>query len=524
MPTRIRSARGRHPQKAAPQAQDRSALYAALAHEYAGYALVLDEGGRVEFSNRYAPLLPDDVLGKEVTPWLGLDHDATRAALTRVLQHSGDAHHEFRADLPDGTAHWYRARLKRFAAPGMGMRLLLFVDDVGERRGLEDAPRQTQAQKMESIGRLAGGVAHDFNNLLTAIISFSRFVMDDLAPGDPRRGDLAEVLKAADSASRLTNQLLAFSRKRPVEPQLLDVNDSIRLISRVLRRTLEESIELRIVESPEPLAVMCDPGQLDQLVMNLALNARDAMPGGGTVTFEIARRRVVGHRELADGDYVALSVIDTGSGMSEEVMRQIFEPFFTTKGAKGAGLGLATCYGIAKQAQGDIEVTSRAKQGSAFHVLLPLAQDRLAAAAKATPVEAKAQSKLTGLALVVEDQAPIRGAMTRSLQLLGLNVLEARTAEEALAVVEDLGAKVDLLVTDVVLPGLSGVKLCQRLRAQQPDIRVLVCSGYMGREQDTGIVVDENTGFLPKPFTGAELISRVAGLFRQSTTVAERAP
>ena len=369
---------------------------------------------------------------------------------------------------------------------------------------------------MESIGRLAGGVAHDFNNLLTAIISFSRFVMDDLAPGDPRRSDLAEVLKAADSAAKLTSQLLAFSRKRPVEPVLLELNGAVLGICRVLQRTLAASMELCFVEAAQPVHVTFDAGQLDQLVMNLAVNARDAMRDGGTLTMHVDVRRISNHRELASGDYAALTVSDTGTGMSEEVMAQIFEPFFTTKGEKGTGLGLATCYGIAKQANGHIEASSKPGHGSKFTVLLPLAPapSKAPAAMRASLApQSVPKQQLHGLVVIVEDQPSIRRIMQRNLENTGLNVVSAGTAEEALTLVEELDARVDLLVTDVVLPGMSGVKLADALRQRLPDLRVLLCSGFMGNDQDPGITIDARTEFLPKPFTGEDLARKATALF-----------
>jgi two-component system cell cycle sensor histidine kinase/response regulator CckA len=497
----------------------------ALVQHSPDYVWVLDPTGLVEFVNRVEPpLVEKQVLGTHAALYVGTDPDAVRQAIARVIASGKEEMHEFAARRADGGERWYCARMKRYAEGDGEAKVLLFISDITERqqaeqslrktvRELEESRRQVQqAQKMESIGRLAGGVAHDFNNLLTAIISFSRFVMDDLAPGDPRRADLAEVLKAADSAAKLTSQLLAFSRKRPVEPALLDLNASVVRISRVLQRTLEESIDLRIVESREAIPVMFDPGQLDQLVMNLAINARDAMSEGGALTLEITQRTIAGHAELADGKYAAFSVADTGSGMSEEVMSQIFEPFFTTKGEKGTGLGLATCYGIVKQGGGHIDVESRPQHGSRFTVLLPLAQASLDQPARQVLSEPPPQ-KRSGLALVVEDQPAIRRTMTRSLEEVGFNVIEARSAEEALTMVGDLAARLDLLVTDVVLPGMSGIKLTDRLRSEQPGLRVLVCSGYMGHEQDTGIVLNDKTAFLAKPFTGPQLASKASGLF-----------
>jgi two-component system cell cycle sensor histidine kinase/response regulator CckA len=511
--------------KPRPRAAVLPAPYGALLQHAPDHVLVLDRDGIVEYINRTdPPFAPAQVLGTHAAHYMGADADKIRQAIPRIVATGAEEKHEFPALHPDGSERWYCARMKRYADDASDPKVLLFVSDITERQHAERALRQTvreleesrrqvlQAQKMESIGRLAGGVAHDFNNLLTAIISFSRFVMDDLAPGDPRRGDLAEVLKAADSAAKLTSQLLAFSRKRPVEPALLDLNPSVARLSKVLRRTLEESIDLRIEEHPEPVSVMFDPGQLDQLVMNLAINARDAMPDGGTLAFRIARRSVASHPELADGEYATFSVSDTGTGMTEEVMSQIFEPFFTTKGERGTGLGLATCYGIVKQARGHIDVESKLQHGSQFTVLLPLAIS--ATGQPAANVQSQpSPSRLNGLALVVEDQSAIRTTMTRSLEGIGFNVIEARTGEEALAMVQDLAARVDLLVTDVVLPGLNGIKLADTLRAHQPGLRVLVCSGYMGHEQDTGITLDERTSFLAKPFTGPQLVQKACGLF-----------
>ncbi len=501
-----------------------SAFHAALAHNAPQYMFVLDALGAIQFANRAdLPVPVEPLIGAGAWQAIGAAPESMCEAIARVAQHAVAETLEVRVIHSDGSERWYCAVLKRADDLAGGAKVLLFLSEITERQQANEALRKTvreleesrrqmvQAQKMESIGRLAGGVAHDFNNLLTAIISFSRFVMDDLAPGDPRRSVLVEVLKAADSAAKLTSQLLAFSRKRPVEPVLMDLNTSVTRLSKVLRRTLEESISLSVIESQGPMHVMFDPGQLDQLLMNIAVNARDAMTDGGTLTLEIGARRIEHHRELAAGEYAALSITDTGSGMSEDVLAQIFEPFFSTKGDKGTGLGLATCYGIVKQAQGHIDVESRIGRGSTFTILLPIAtpvQPLVAVSRASAP-----SRQLTGLAVVVEDQAAIRRTMMRSLQNAGFNVIEACTAEEALAIVQDLEARVDLLVTDVVLPGLSGIKLADALRGRQPDLRVLVCSGYMGHEQDTGIVLNERTAFLAKPFTGHELVSKATSLF-----------
>ncbi|MGD8861495.1 MAG: ATP-binding protein [Myxococcales bacterium] len=375
------------------------------------------------------------------------------------------------------------------------------------------AEARAQSQKLESVGRLAGGIAHDFNNLLTSIISFSRFVMDDLAPGDPRRRDLVEVLKAADTASKLTSQLLAFSRQRSVAPSVIDLNGATVGISRVLRRLVGEQVELSVRATDRDLPVLFDPGQLDQLVMNLAINARDAMPDGGRLEISVDAHRVDRHPALRSGDYAALVVRDNGTGMSPEVRGRLFEPFFTTKGDKGTGLGLATCYGIVKQADGEIEVESAPGVGTAFTILLPITDATAERHASEAPAVSDGPVQLTGMALAVEDQQPILKTMSRSLNAAGFNVLEARSAEEAIDLVESLDASIDLLVTDVVLPGLSGAKLAHRLRESRPSLKVLMCSGYVGEADASDVITGDNMTFLPKPFTGAQLRAKVLELF-----------
>ena len=485
------------------------------------YMLVVDPEGRLEFVNRVdPPARREELLGKEV--WsIAPDPEAAKQVVRRVAETGVEESHTLQSG-----ERWYSARLRRVTL-GNRHKVAVFVADITEQQRteaalkatveqLEESRRQTaHAQKLESVGRLAGGVAHDFNNLLTAIISFTRFVVDDMAHEDPRRSDLCEVLKAADSASKLTRQLLAFSRNRSVEAVLTDLNDAVARFGRVLNRTLGESIHLRLLASPDPVPVVVDPGQLDQLVMNLAVNARDAMPKGGTLTIEVGARPVRGHGALADGHYAELSVADTGTGMGPETLRRLFEPFFSTKGEGGTGLGLATCYGITKQAQGHIDVESHPGLGSRFTVLLPLASGTAPVRSqKPTKPSDKpaAKAKATSVALVVEDQAAIRRTIVRSLQRAGFNVIDVRSAEDALSVIEELDTKLDLLVTDVMLPGLNGVKLAARLRDRQPDLRVLMCSGYTGDDQTEEMPQGPRTAFLPKPFTGSDLVEAANGL------------
>jgi PAS domain S-box-containing protein len=425
------------------------------------------------------------------------------------------------------SAGWFTARVTRFKDSDPSYVVVSHEDVTQEQRTrtalneteakLEESRQQVlHAQKMESVGRLAGGVAHDFNNMLTSIICFTRFVVDDMALEDPRRSDLVEVLKAADSAARLTSQLLAFSRRKPLQTVVLDVNAALISVGRVLRRTLGERIELVILPAEEPLCVIFDPGQFDQLIFNLAVNAKDAMPAGGTITLKLAQTRLEAGEGLSAGDYVELLVSDTGEGMTADVAARAFEPFFTTKGERGTGLGLATCYGIAQQARGSITVQSQPGGGTSFRVLLPKSEDtrryELQRGTAPLPI------RLNGTVLVVEDQPAILRTMARALSLVGLTVLEAVSGEDASVVLEAHGRMPDLVVTDMVLPGMSGQRFVERLRARHSALKVVYVSGYVGDEIQHAVRTDENTAFVCKPFSGRQLALCAAALLAVSAT------
>ncbi len=486
------------------------------------YVFVVDPEGIIELVNRVdPPLRPEDVLGTGVWQQIHSSPEMICKAIGRVLSGKPVKERTFSTQTPQGE-RWFSTRLRALETRN-GKRAVIFLSDVTEResaqqelaitaRKLEESQRAADhAQRFESLGRLAGGVAHDFNNQLTSIISYSRFVLDDLAPGDPRRADLVEVLRAADGAAKLTSQLLAFSRKRPVEPRCIALHSAVASVGQLLGRVVGERIRVDVSACEQGVNVLIDPGQLDQVLMNLSVNAKDAMPEGGVLSFSL-RREHVDHPQLAKGQYAVLCVKDSGTGMTEEVRRQVFEPFFTTKGENGTGLGLATCYGIVKQAGGHVEVQSTLGEGACFTVFLPLAMQSPNAVVEATRAPTR-PAAVQGLALVVEDQAAIRRTMVRSLKELGLQVLEASSGEEALSLVESLDAQVDLLVTDVILPGLSGMKLADAMRKRAPKLRVVVCSGYLGVESDSKDMETPNTTFLPKPFTGRQLISLVSALY-----------
>jgi PAS domain S-box-containing protein len=382
------------------------------------------------------------------------------------------------------------------------------VVDVTERLNLEEQLRQSQ--KMEAIGRLAGGVAHDFNNLLTVIKGYTELLLDSYGEADPRRGELEEVRKAADRAGALTRQLLAFSRQQVLAPRTLNLNQVVQSMDGLLRRLLGESIELSTLLGPEVGQVRADPGQLEQVLMNLAINARDAMPRGGKLTIgtantEIDEMYAREHPTITPGSYVLLAVSDTGQGMDAETQAHIFEPFFTTKEqGKGTGLGLSTVYGIVKQSGGDIWVYSELGVGSTFKVYLPQV-DAPAEAVSTHPGGRRTVGSET--ILVVEDEDGVRALVRKFLERSGYKVLEASNGDQALGIVQEHGHGIDLLLTDVVLPRMSGSELARRLADIAPRTRVLYMSGYTDDAIVHHGVLSAGAAFVQKPFT-ADVLGR----------------
>jgi len=391
--------------------------------------------------------------------------------------------------------------------------MLGVVRDVTDRVQLEQQYRH--AQRMESIGRLAGGVAHDFNNILTAILLFASAVKDRLPPLDPSRQDLEEVEAACARAAALTRQLLAFARRAVSEPRILDLNAVTLGIDRLLRRLIGEDIELSTLLTEDLWKVWADPAQMEQVLVNLAVNARDAMPNGGTITIETLNITLdgeysAGRIDMPPGDYVMLAVSDTGHGIPRETLEHVFEPFFTTKkDGLGTGLGLATCYGIVKQANGWIWAYSEPGCGATFKIYLP----RTADAAQA-PAAAPSPAPLAGdeRILLVEDDIKVRAAAARSLRDRGYCVLEASNGEEALRLVGERAEGIDLLVTDVVMPQMGGPELADRLITRRPDLDVLFTSGYTENGIVHGGVLDRGVAFLPKPYTPSALARKVRAM------------
>ncbi len=398
-----------------------------------------------------------------------------------------------------------------------GRAVLASARDLTARRQLEAQLRQ--AQKMESIGRLAGGVAHDFNNLMTAILGHAELAQLGLPKDDPTQDHLEQIREAVGRAALLTRQLLAFSRRQLLEPRLVDLNQLVRAMDRWLRRSLGEDVELGTVTGDDPLTVRVDPVQIEQVLVNLAVNARDAMPAGGRLTLRTSRLRVVEpgtppEPELRPGDYALLEVADTGHGLSEEARNHLFEPFFTTKEpGKGTGLGLATAYGIVRQHQGRITVRSEPGRGATFTICLPAVAAEDAAIAPAPARHSAEVHAGHETVLVVEDDPAVRPVVVEQLRQFGYTVLEAACAEEAeRRLAEHPGASVDLLLSDVVMPRVGGRELAERLRRRLPRLRVLLVSGYAEDAALSTQAAADGMAFLGKPFNRQALGRKIREL------------
>ncbi len=387
---------------------------------------------------------------------------------------------------------------------------LALANDITEQKQLEE--RYRQAQKMEAIGRLAGGIAHDFNNLLTAILGYSDLAIEEL--GDhPVVPDLEEVRKAGEQAKELTQQLLAFSRRQIVEPRVIDVNDVLRGMEKMLRRLIGEDIVLTLDLQRGAGFINIDPGQIHQIIMNLAVNARDAMADGGalsiaTKALTLAAEHLPGRPEIVPGPYLVLTVSDTGCGMPPEVQRHLFEPFFTTKeSGKGTGLGLATVYGIVKQSGGYVWATSEVGRGTAFTLHFPLAAPGSEVWAPA--VSAARGSRGTETILVIEDNEQLRNLASRTLRQAGYTVLAASDGKEAVRIGEAFDGPIDLVFTDVVMPGVSGSAAFALLVERRPGLKVLYTSGHADDSIVKHGVLDKGIVLLPKPYTATLLIQKV---------------
>jgi PAS domain S-box-containing protein len=430
--------------------------------------------------------------GIEQTPFFQL----IKSSLEEGSSHRVENEFEY----ADGSKRWFELHIE--AIPDGVVVLSL---DITDRKNMDSHLRR--AQKMEAVGQLAGGVAHDFNNLLTVIQSYASSVLKALGPGHPLSQDLTVVLSAAGSASDLTRKLLTFARQLPVEPRRVHLRQAIERLTKLAKGVIGENVELH-TDVADDLAIRIDPGSLDQVLLNLVINARDAMPNGGRISISATRKSLSEEwaqsrgAVLARGVYVVVSVTDSGTGMPREVQDRVFDPFFTTKGEKGHGLGLSTCWGLIQQAGGTITVHSEEGIGTTFKLFLPHHQ------ADASAPEEVTDKAGGGTVLLVEDQDPLRAVVSGLLKRAGYRVLEASGGKEALAHIEQQGATVDLLLSDLSMPGMTGIELAGLVRARLPRARILLMSGMADRTLDPTSLGYAH--FLPKPFTPSALLGAVS--------------
>ncbi len=477
---------------------------------------IIDVQSMISFVNtRMAGLLgytPDELLGKSIFDFL---YEESKQTVVQSLG-GGDAslsgQVEARFRRKDGADVWVIIDSSPIMdTSGRREGTLAMALDVTARKRLEDQLRQSQ--KMEAIGSLAGGVAHDFNNLLSVILSYTTLLLEGLNPGDPMGGDLKEVKGAAERAADLTRQLLAFSRRQVLELRILDLNQILGGMEKMLRRLLVEDVELSMLTSHRLGKVRADAGQIEQIVMNLVVNARDAMPRGGKISIETGNAELdvayaALHLGVKPGSYVFLAVTDTGIGMDAATQARIFEPFFTTKETgKGTGLGLATVFGIVQQSGGHIWLYSEPGKGTTFKIYLPRTDGVLDPVVKASVTPPTLRG--TETILLVEDEEGVRGVARSMLRRQGYNVLDAQNGGEAFLVCEKYTATIHLLVTDVIMPRMSGRELVERVAPLRPDMKVLYLSGYTENAIVHHGVLESGIAFLQKPITPDNFLRKV---------------
>jgi PAS domain S-box-containing protein len=496
--------------------QEAEALYRSLVEQLSAVTYIAELG--LEGDWRFVSPQIESLLGYTPLEWLSdsanwishvhpEDHQIVSAAEDATL--AGNSFRaEYRVFRRDGKMLWIND--SGSLVPGPDGRKLLHgvLLDVTEQKQLQT--RLAQTERMEAVGQLASGVAHDFNNLLTIIKGYSSILMEHNPEGTDARAAL-EIQQAADRAASLTHQLLAFGRRQTLQPRVLDLNTIVRGLEKMLRRVLSENVDLTIRTAPALGFIKADPVQMEQVLLNLVVNARDAMPKGGQLTISTNAQRIdsdSGRDEtfVRAGEYVTLSVADTGIGMDAATRERIFEPFFTTKEVgKGTGLGLATVYGIVKQSNGHIGVDSEPGRGTIFYVSLPRVENEGLAARKATM--AQTHKRGTGTVLLAEDEPLLRELGETILTQAGYKVLTAPNSDSLKMLLTSYSGTIDLLLTDVIMPGISGPELVRLVRQSRPKIRVLYMSGYADDEIED---LDRDAGFLQKPFTPSELTAKVA--------------
>ena len=472
------------------------------------------DGRLLECNRAFAKMMgfatPAEAMGQPGTAY-HTDHKAREEFLERLRREGSLVNDENQVRRKDGSLIWIVENVSLISDEDGEEILLGTVFDMTERRRLEE--QLLQSQKMEAVGRLAGGIAHDFNNLLTAVSGYSELLLTQLAEGDPRRESAEEIRQAGSRAAALTRQLLAFSRRQVLEPRVLDLNAVIAGMERMLRRVIGEDVELTTALEPELWRAKADPGQIEQVILNLVVNARDAMPRGGRLTVETANveldEEFAGlYATVQPGPHVMLAVSDTGVGMDAELQARLFEPFFTTKErGKGTGLGLSTTYGIVKQSGGSIWVYSEPGHGTTFKIYLPRCEEPLEDLV--APVPPKAPASGTESVLLVEDEPEVRRLVEKLLGLRGYRVLSAASPAEAIAMARRHEAPIELLLTDVIMPGMNGRELARILAETRPRMRVLYMSGYTDAAISQQGILAPGTAFLSKPFTPDVLARKV---------------
>jgi signal transduction histidine kinase/CheY-like chemotaxis protein len=458
---------------------------------------------------------PDRIIGRPVDALLPAPVAAQyREAIDRTLTSGVMQVFEYQLDYPDGL-RTFDARM----VPKARDEVLVVVRDITERRRAEQVratleEQLRQAQKMEAIGLLAGGIAHDFNNLLTIINGYSDMLLNAVPAGDALRGPAAEIRNAGERARTLTRQLLMFSRQQVLEPKVIDLNEVVAAAETMLRRLIEADVRLVTALHPRLQCIKADPGQIEQTLINLCVNARDAMPGGGTLRIEtrditVAETDIEVTPAVPPGDFVLLTVSDSGSGMDTATKARLFEPFFTTKGpGKGTGLGLAVVFGVVKHSGGHVKVTTEIGHGTTFHLYFPRASSTVATPS-ASPPPTPAPQRGHETIFLVEDDNAVRSLVKVSLERSGYCVMEASDGEEAIRFLQTYGGPLDLLVSDVVMPNLGGRQLAEQVQAMRPEVKVLFLSGYTDDAVLKHGINHSEFNFLQKPFSPITLATMV---------------
>lgn len=487
------------------------------------------------FANMLGYETPEEMMAKvrDISKDLYVRPQERLEAVRRMTEIGSTETREIEVFRRDGTTTWILAHTHEVKdAAGNHLYFIGTIQDVSMRRLLEDKVRQ--AQKMEAIGRLTGGVAHDFNNLLTAMLGYAHFAAHKLGPGHPMHAYIEQIQRAGERAETLTRQLLNFCRQAPLEKQTFDLNLVVKETGYLLRRLIGEDIQLRMLMHPDGCFVSMDSGEASQVVMNLALNARDAMPGGGELAIETI---CVFFREedeqlpdeLVPGGYVQLTVQDTGCGIDAATLERIFEPFFTTKQrGSGTGLGLSTCWSIVRQAGGTIAVQSQVGRGTTFRVYLPLSDaenatvtERAASAPAPAPLPENTTGR--GTILVVEDEDVLRRLLTEILEVHGYTVLTATDGEDALRICNEHPIHIELVVTDLVMPRMNGCALVSQLLLQRPDLQVLYISGHADHALlDQAVESGDGFAILHKPFRADELARAVNEAIQRAAVAAAK--